>query len=256
MITISLMFFFNGTFSLFGYSRSPVSGSKTSANFGLDDYWVVNIDSNLNLLWDVSFGGANQEDGVKSGIYFSTLNNMNIILGDSKSNASGNKSLDSFGEEDFWVVGMDTNGVKMFEFAAGGTSKEQNSRVLESSKGTLFLLGSSFSDISGNKTEPSKGSTDVWLLELDFHLSINTIVKDNQLEVYPVPASSFLNFSIPVKGVNSIITLTSMDGKVVHSSTNLFGEDESIGISILPKGIYVLSVISAEFQYTRKIIVN
>ena len=246
----------DGSITLYGFSRSPISGIKTSSNYGLDDLWVVKLDNNLNYIWDTSLGGSNQEDGGVSGISFSSYNNANIVLGTSKSSASGNKLSDSFGEEDYWIVGLDTNGNKKFEFEAGGLAQERSSMIIESSRGTIFVLGKSFSDISGNKTLASAGSADVWLIELDFNLSVKTIRNNLKLDVFPVPSSTYLNFSIPMKGVTSNISLINIMGSVVLSKTNTNGESESIDVSNLPKGTYILKVVSPSFHYWNTVIIN
>src|SRR3954454_17930610 len=41
----------DGGFIVGGPSRSGVSGTKTTANFGDFDFWVLKLDSNGNKLW-------------------------------------------------------------------------------------------------------------------------------------------------------------------------------------------------------------
>jgi hypothetical protein len=48
----------DGAFILGGYSNSNISGDKTQDNRGLDDYWIVKIDSSGNKQWDKDFGGT------------------------------------------------------------------------------------------------------------------------------------------------------------------------------------------------------
>src|SRR6186997_3165050 len=48
----------DGGYILGGYSYSPESGTKTSAAYGLGDYWVVKLDASGNKQWDRSFGGT------------------------------------------------------------------------------------------------------------------------------------------------------------------------------------------------------
>ena len=48
----------NGNYLLLSQSDSQISGNKTASNYGLSDYWLVALDSNLNILWQKSFGGS------------------------------------------------------------------------------------------------------------------------------------------------------------------------------------------------------
>jgi len=52
----------DGGYILGGYSASGVSGNKTSASYGDDDYWVVKIDGSGNKMWENSFGGSGYEE--------------------------------------------------------------------------------------------------------------------------------------------------------------------------------------------------
>jgi hypothetical protein len=47
----------DGGFILGGYSSSGPDGTKTSANYGDNDYWILRLDAGGNVLWDKSFGG-------------------------------------------------------------------------------------------------------------------------------------------------------------------------------------------------------
>ena len=52
----------DGGFILGGHSRSsPGTGNKTSARYGGDDFWVVRLDADGNIVWDKSFGGSGFE---------------------------------------------------------------------------------------------------------------------------------------------------------------------------------------------------
>src|SRR5262245_44767236 len=48
----------DGGFIVGGYSASGISGNKTSATYGDNDYWVIKLDSNGNKVWEKSFGGS------------------------------------------------------------------------------------------------------------------------------------------------------------------------------------------------------
>lgn len=241
---------------LFGTSKSGVSGNKSSGNNGWGDYWLIKVDSNLDIKWDANFGGDFVEEvGVGPGLFFNDSNTI-IYGGLSESGISGNKSLPSFGDKDIWLVGMDLNGSKLFEFVAGGSDQETYGQIIETIDNTILVAGGSWSGISGNKNEASRGLFDVWQFELDFNVGVKKVYANNEISAYPIPATTILNFSIPMKGTATQISLTDAMGKVVYLGSNVFGEDEQIDVSALPSGIYILNVNSEEFYYTRKIVIE
>jgi hypothetical protein len=121
---------------------------------------------------------------------------------------------------------------------------------------TLYSVYFESLGVSGNKTEISNGEMDVWLIEFDFALSIENVVNKTDLKAYPNPTSTLLNFSLPMTVSHSEISLTNITGKVVYSEKLEMVEQSQIDVSNLPKGMYVLSVISEDFQYTRKVMIE
>src|SRR5437016_3193928 len=52
----------DGGYILGGYSYSGISGDKTQANYGVDDYWIVKTDASGVKQWDATFGGSTQDE--------------------------------------------------------------------------------------------------------------------------------------------------------------------------------------------------
>ena len=92
----------DGGYVLGGYSLSGASGNKTNnANFGASDYWVVKLDADGNRQWDQIYGGSG-DDQLQS--LQQTSDGGYILGGQPFSGASGNKTSESFGGLDHWVV--------------------------------------------------------------------------------------------------------------------------------------------------------
>ena len=91
----------DGGFAVSGYSTSPASGDKTENMFGVADYWVVKLDSLGNIIWDKNIGGALSDycyDIIE-------LNDGQLVLGGiSTSGITGNKTVGTYGNGDFWLV--------------------------------------------------------------------------------------------------------------------------------------------------------
>lgn len=154
----------DGGYLLAGYSQSNASGDKSENRKGFYDFWVVKIDSQGNKLWDKTYGGSRSEllytvVSVSTGGY--------LLAGFSESSISGDKSENNKGRVDYWVVRIDDLGNKIWDRTFGGIREDELRSVTPTSDGGYLLGGYSRSDISGDKSENSRGSTDYWVLKID-----------------------------------------------------------------------------------------
>src|SRR5207249_1807712 len=90
-----------------------------------------------------------------------------ILAGFSGSDISGDKTENSRGDIDYWVVKLDKNGRKVWDKTIGGNSYDLCTSVIITSDGGLALAGYSGSDASGEKSENSRGFADVWVVKLN-----------------------------------------------------------------------------------------
>ncbi len=155
----------DGGYLLGGRSYSAISGDRTESNQGSADYWLVKVNSLGVKQWDKRFGG-NLED------YLSSLIKTNdggyLLGGSSLSILSGDKTKNKVGSSgnDYWVVKINSSGVKQWDVVFGGTGNDALSAMKNSSDGGFILGGQSNSIISGNKTQNSKGSDDYWIVKI------------------------------------------------------------------------------------------
>ena len=154
----------DGGYILGGESNSGISGDKTEDSRGGSDYWVVKIDANGVKQWDKRFGGTT----------FDQLNSLQqtadggyILGGWSNSGIGGDKTEDSRGVSDYWVVKIDANGVKQWDKRFGGTDYDNLISLQQTADGGYILGGGSSSGIGGDKTEDSRGSNDYWVVKID-----------------------------------------------------------------------------------------
>jgi hypothetical protein len=148
---------------LLGCSSGAGSGNnKTSGNFGGSDYWVVKVDGSGNPLWDLVYGGTN--DDTLTAIQ-PTSDGGYLLGGSSASGVSGNKTTLNFGGLDFWIVKIDGNGVKQWDKVYGGVADDVLAAMAPTGDGGFLLGGTTQSDISGNKTTPIYGGQDFWVIK-------------------------------------------------------------------------------------------
>lgn len=149
---------------LAGASASAPSGNKTSANYGMRDFWVLLLDSSGQKLWEKSFGGTDDDFATCA---TETDDGGFVVAGYSLSPASGNKSAPCRGQGDFWVVRLDANGNKLWDQSYGGAEDDCAFSLVALPGGATVVAGNSNSLPGGNKRTPNYGLYDIWLLKLD-----------------------------------------------------------------------------------------
>jgi hypothetical protein len=129
------------------------------------DYWIVKLDASGNKLWDKTFGTATGRDELLS--IQQTADGGYILGGFSGGVISGDKTQAGFGDLDYWIIKLDNNGNKVWDKTFGGNNYDGFSCLQQTSDGGYILGGSSLSGISGNKSQASKGSYDMWVIKID-----------------------------------------------------------------------------------------
>jgi hypothetical protein len=154
----------DGGYILSGISDSGNSGDKTENSLGVADYWVVKLDAVGNLAWQNTIGGSGND---RLASIQQTTDGGYILGGDSDSNISGDKTENSLGGADYWIVKLDAVGNMIWQNTIGGSGNDNASSIQQTSDGGYILSGSSDSNNSGDKTENSLGGADYWVLKLD-----------------------------------------------------------------------------------------
>jgi len=189
----------NGDFLLAGLSRSAPSGNKTSPTNGDHDMWVVRIGGDGNQIWDQSFGGSLREgDDIWSPFSIVPAGDGGFYLGGpSLSGVSGNKTAPGRGGWDYWLVRIDGDGNKLWDASYGGSGDDIPVAMSLTGDGHLLLAGESRSGISGNKTTPSYGLRDAWLVKVDSHgtklwdRTIGAAGEDSFMSIAPATGGGF-----------------------------------------------------------------
>ena len=154
----------DGGYILGGGSSSNISGDKTDTIRGLQDYWVVKLDATRAIEWQKTLGGT--EDDVL--LVIQQTNDGGYILGGwSESNIAGEKTENSLGGKDYWVVKLNASGAIQWQNTIGGSLDDRLRSIQQTEDGGYIIGGRSNSNISGDKTENSRGDADYWVVKLN-----------------------------------------------------------------------------------------
>ncbi len=145
-----------------------INGDKTSmgcpSNPSNYDSWILMTDQNLNKIWDQTLGGTKRDEvhGIASGI-----NNTLIITGETNSDSSCNISTHTRGYPDFIWYMLDSSGNKLMENRYGSNNIEVGGKTLRCRNKDYLIFGGSTGGVSGDKTTPGYGGSDLWLVRTD-----------------------------------------------------------------------------------------
>ena len=159
----------DGGYLLGGYSRSNISGDKSENCIGgAGDYWIIKTDSTGNIQWQNTIGGVG-DDLLNS--LMPTEDGGYILGGNSDSGPSGDKTEFCIGNDDYWIVKIDSLGTIQWQNTIGGSSQDQLNSIKQTSDEGYILGGWSNSNTSGDKTENNWDTTlitsDYWIVKID-----------------------------------------------------------------------------------------
>lgn len=161
----------DGGYILGGSSTSNAGGDKSeNLRGGLNDggdFWVVKLDAGGNKQWDKTIGGSDFEN-LRS--IQQTANGGYILGGFSTSKTGFDKSENSKGGHDYWIVKLNANGIKAWDKTIGGSKNDQLSSLQQTADGGYILQGASDSPLGMDKTDNPKGGLgrpDYWVVKLD-----------------------------------------------------------------------------------------
>lgn len=152
-------------------TQSSNSGSISLTNHGLNDIWVSKIDTlNGIVLTQKLLGGTGDETNKQ----IISHNNRLFLLIDCYGDENGDiPVLDGSAEQDIVLFELNSNlDIVNTRGYWGNLSDESSSIIKDDQSNMFYLIASSNSDISGNKSESSFGNMDFWVIKLDENLNI------------------------------------------------------------------------------------
>ncbi|MDJ1486287.1 hypothetical protein QNI16_37755 [Cytophagaceae bacterium YF14B1] len=141
-----------------GYSDdvSAPNWERSQSGRGGNDYWIVRTDARGRKIWDRTYGGSGQD-------YLTSITANSdgsfLLIGISSSDRSGEKSRDSYGADDFWVVKISSTGQVIWDQTIGSFGTDAPWSSVSTADGGVIIVGVSNSFHSVWKTEDPRGGT-------------------------------------------------------------------------------------------------
>ncbi len=137
------------------------SGEGLTNYHGLDDIWVVNIDSTGEMLWEKCFGGSGYDTPRK---IINKGNNEYYVLGGSSS-TDGDVQSYNHGNSDIWVIKINGQGDLLWEKCYGSPGTDEPRDMILTPDGGFAMLARI--SASGGDISNYYGSYDNWIVKCD-----------------------------------------------------------------------------------------
>jgi len=265
---------------LLGGATYSNDGDVQSGNHGDFDFWIVNLDTSGEILWEKTFGGSSFDF---PHCIVSVSQNDFIIGGITESN-DGDIQSGNHGENDIWLLKaglpydieapttptglVATNidissfdllwdhsidniaiaGYKVFvDDALIGTTSNNSYSLIDLTSGAAYSVSVSAFDEAGNESSKSNA---IQVATLETSISMNDI--KGELKIHPNPTIDLLSIETN-EMVNYSIKITSLNGQLLISE-EVSGPIHTVDLSSFQNGIYVITVRSEDFVITRKVV--
>ncbi len=137
----------DGNYIIVGDTRS--NDFDVTINKGAADLWVIKISPTGSLIWEKTYGG-NSFDAARS---ISKTQNGDFIISGSSRSMDGDLANNN-GQNDGWVIKIDTNGALKWQQSIGGSEIDFAYDAVELNNKSIIIVGDSNSsnlDITDNK---------------------------------------------------------------------------------------------------------
>ena len=201
-----------------------ISGEKTDPGYGSIDWWVLKTNGTGDIIeWQHTFGSVDLEN-----IYTISENSIGkFILGGFSRSANGDDITDApKGGFDYWMMYLEPDGTKIWDRRFGGNMDDSMENLFQTDDGGYLLAGHSQTDVDQDKSDPSNGQNDFWVIKTvcDLNVEFNdTIVCPNEpvmLNAYdPSCQLCRYDWADDVNNSDSIRIVQAGDNTAVYSVT-------------------------------------
>ncbi|MBS1736280.1 MAG: T9SS type A sorting domain-containing protein [Bacteroidetes bacterium] len=167
-----------------GYILAGITGSNNgdvSGNHGIDDFWIVKLNSSGNIIWQKTLGGSDYDWAYA---IQQTSDGGYVALG--MSNSTDGDVANNHGSADFWVAKLDVTGNLAWQKSIGGSDAEYGYSIRQTSDDGFIIAG--YTNSSDGDVNSNQGNGDLWVvklgaagtLSLNF-ISFSAVASDNDV---------------------------------------------------------------------------
>lgn len=229
-------------------SDAFVDKTENSIN-GSYDFWILKLDENGTITWQNTIGG-NSYDSV--GSIFEYNDGGYLVSGSSNSNISGDKTENSLGSSDYWVIKLNTVGIIEWQNTIGGAAGDPGKGSIQMNDGNFIIGGHSNSNISGDKTENSRGDADFWIIKHGETLGLEESSFNNAITLYPNPVQNTLQINTQNKIIDKINIYSILGSRVRQLKAETVSP--SVDVSNLASGVYYVQLYSGKNVALKKFV--
>jgi hypothetical protein len=225
---------------------------------GMADVFVAKLSPAGDLIWNRQFGGAYADDlgrlTVKNdALYIAAGFNATISVGDSAFHSCA--PLDAHYLNSF-IAKYDLDG----NFLWARNMQSSSNRIYGidvDSNGNVYLTGYIHGDIIlDGVTYSRQGSRDFFIAKLsEKDASIEVIDEKNSIELYPNPASEYLNIKMPGKELLNEIKIYCLTGELLKT-IKCKNHEITLNLQSLVPGQYILTLTTDRKTINKKIVIN
>ncbi|MDP4198333.1 MAG: T9SS type A sorting domain-containing protein [Bacteroidota bacterium] len=157
-----------GGYIFAGWTESTDGDLTGQTMHGLEDTWVVRLDTDGSILWQKCYGGSSTDRAN------CILNIPGGFLVAGWTSSKDGDVVGQHGHEDGWIITIDTNGTLLKQLCLGGSNSDVIHSVIRTEDGNFVFAGSSNShdgDVSGLH-RGTIDSADGWVGELSSNLTL------------------------------------------------------------------------------------
>jgi len=226
-----------------------VTGSSTSndgdvtGNNGSHDLWVTKLNPNGSLQWQHALGGSDVDVGYD---IHQTNDGGYIVAGQTNSNNGDVSGL--HGDEDYWVVRLNTTGDLLWQKTLGGTLRDARSTIETTLDGGYVVFGFSNStdgDVTGNH-----GASDFWVVKLGHDPLAISDFNAVKTKLFPNPTAGLLQIKSQ-EVIAKVLVFNLLGQPLLEQSID--ATETTINLEAFTSGTYLVQITTNHKTLTYQI---
>src|SRR3972149_3218939 len=236
-----------GNVFITGYIAGTSTFNTTTINntSGSVDIFVAKYDASGNLGWAIGDGGNGNDKAFgicrdnQGGLYVSGSFELIGVF--------GSNTISAQGFSDVFTAKYDpANGTNIWAMPGGAEDEDVSHGIGIDASENLYIAGYFRTQAFFGTQLTANVYDEVFVVKITNPLSVNDIEANSiHVTVYPNPSSSIVNVNVS-EGFftnKSHYEITDVTGKLI-STEKLSSENSKIDFSLLPKGIYMLKIVT------------